>query len=360
MKKYILNLILVMMFVPSVLFAGGKKDTLEADGVTEKVKPAYKKQIPQGAAIEFDEVWGYVMKERESEFDTSMPITDVGYFAAEVNTYGELDGVPDRMFFEDYSGRVHLVVVCESKSLTHFVLDPSYDVRKKLINQIMDAAKPYDGIQIDFELIPGRDADNFISFLKELSDLAKKQEKVFSVCVPARVKTISDDVFPYKKIGDLADKVIVMAYDEHWSTSKAGPIASFKWCQKIVDYSVTVIPQEKLVMGLPFYGRTWSEKKPAQAWYYSGINRIMKENGAKKVEYIDGIPSVKFNMDVEVTGFFEDVNSVVQKMRLYDYKNVKNIAFWRIGQEDSDVWDWIKIKDETANLEESEETIETQ
>ena len=27
-----------MMFVPSVLFAGGKKDTLEADGVTEKVK----------------------------------------------------------------------------------------------------------------------------------------------------------------------------------------------------------------------------------------------------------------------------------------------------------------------------------
>ena len=46
-----------MMFVPSVLFAGGKKDTLEADGVTEKVKPAYKKQIPQGSAIEFDEVW---------------------------------------------------------------------------------------------------------------------------------------------------------------------------------------------------------------------------------------------------------------------------------------------------------------
>ena len=112
-------------------------------------------------------------------------------------------------------------------------------------------------------------------------------------------------------------------------------------------------------MGLPFYGRTWSEKKPAQAWYYSGINRIMKENGVKKVEYIDGIPSVKFNMDVEVTGFFEDVNSVVQKMRLYDYKNVKNIAFWRIGQEDSDVWDWIKINDATANLEDSKETIET-
>jgi spore germination protein YaaH len=46
-------------------------------------------------------------------------------------------------------------------------------------------------------------------------------------------------------------------------------------------------------------------------------------------------------------------------MRLYDYKNVKNIAFWRIGQEDSDVWDWIKIKDATANLEESEEITET-
>ena len=98
MKNKILKIWLLIL-IPFALFAGGKKDTLEADGVTEKVKPAYKKQIPQGAAIEFDEVWGYVMKERESEFDTSMPITDVGYFAAEVNTYGELDGVPDRMFF---------------------------------------------------------------------------------------------------------------------------------------------------------------------------------------------------------------------------------------------------------------------
>lgn len=359
MKKIILKICLYVLF-PLCVFAGGKKDIIESEDIVaqEKPKPSYKKEIPQGSPVEFTEVWGYVMKERESEFDRFSPITDVGYFAGEVNTYGELVGVPDRAILNDYNGRVHLVVVCESLSLTHLVLNPSYNVRKKLIEQIMEAAKPYDGIQIDFELIPGRDADNFISFLKELSDLAKKEEKIFSVCVPARVKTISDDVFPYKKIAALSDKVVVMAYDEHWSSGEPGPIASFKWCQRIVDYAVTVIPQEKLIMGLPFYGRTWGDKKPAQAWYFSGINRIMKENGAKKVEYINGIPSVKFNMDVQVTGYFEDAYSTVQKMRLYNFKNVKNIAFWRIGQEDPDIWNWIKINDATANLEESEETIE--
>ena len=194
MKKNILKICLFILF-PLCVFAGGKKDTIESENVViqEMSKPSYKKQIPQGSPVEFTEVWGYVMKNRENEFDRFSPVTDVGYFAGEVNTYGELVGVPDRAILNDFNGRVHLVVVCESLSLTHLVLNPSYNVRKKLIEQIIEASSTYDGIQIDFELIPGRNAEHFITFLQELSKLAKENDKIFSVCVPARVKTIPEE-----------------------------------------------------------------------------------------------------------------------------------------------------------------------
>ena len=46
------------------------------------------------------------------------------------------------------------------------------------------------------------------------------------------------------------DKIIVMAYDEHWATSAPGAIASLSWCKKIADYASSVIPKEKLVIAI--------------------------------------------------------------------------------------------------------------
>ncbi|MDE5897661.1 MAG: glycoside hydrolase [Treponemataceae bacterium] len=308
------------------------------------IKLAYKPKSVAGAPAVFRETWGWVMNGRESELNPGVPITDIGYFAAEVNSYGELEGVPDRKKLRGYAGRVHLVLVCDSRALTHFVLDPQFGIHEKMVAQIASAAEPFDGIQVDYELIPGRDAKNFMLFLKNLGAAAKKDGKLFSVCVPARVKTISDDVFPYADIAQIADRVVIMAYDEHWSTSKPGAIASVAWCEKIVNYAAAVVPNEKLVMGLPFYGRTWADQKTAQGWYFSGMNRIMRENDAGKVKYVNDVPTVSIEMNVNVVGWFEDAYSTVQKLRLYESKGVGAVAFWRIGQEDPEVWNWLSVE----------------
>ena len=208
--------------------------------------------------------------------------------------------------------------------------------------EIAKAAKRYDGIQIDFETIPARDAANFRSFLGDVR-AAIGNEKWFSVAVPARIREISDDIFNYKKIVQLADRVIIMAYDEHWSGSKPGPIASMEWCRKVAEYASSVIPQKKLVMGLPFYGRTWQSPSNASAWYFSGVNRIMNENNAHTISREDGIPYFSFETTVTVTGYFEDTISLVNRCRMYQSMDVRKIAFWRIGQEDPSFWPWLML-----------------
>lgn len=300
-----------------------------------------------GSPVPVTECWGWVMQGKESEISKASQLTDIGYFAADVDTYGHLSGVPKRSNLKKVKQRVHLVLVCDSKSLTHFVLTGAEGLREKLINDVMDSSTPFDGVQVDYELIPNKDYAAFYEFLSQLSDRVHKANKLFSVCVPARTRLLKDDAFPYSDIAAISDRVMIMAYDEHWSTSKPGPVASVEWCRSVAKYAATVIPQDKLVMGLPFYGRTWADIKTAQGWYNSGVNRILRQYDHDAVRYINDVPSTRLKMGVKVTCYFEDAYSTVVKMRTYNDLGVKKIAFWRIGQEDPHTWRWIKIvKDE--------------
>ena len=102
------------------------------------------------------------------------------------------------------------VAICESRSLSHFVIDPKYKVSKKIIKTLAEATKDFDGLQIDFELVPKRDAENFKIFLKKLKKAIGK-DKMLSVCVPARTKTVQDDVYDYKELSSCADRIFIMA-----------------------------------------------------------------------------------------------------------------------------------------------------
>lgn len=291
--------------------------------------------------VSIKESWGYVSMSSTGDYQDSLPLTDVLFFAADVNCYGELTDIPKRSSISVKGKRTHLVFICDSKSLTHFVLAPQYDVRNKIINQLVKAAQDFDGINIDLELIPAKDGPQYISFLKELRN--QLPDKIFSVCVPARFKLLKDDIFPYKEISQIADRVFIMAYDEHWSTSAPGPIASIDWCTKITDYALSSIPQEKIVMGIPFYGRTWTEKNHAGAWKYSSQQKIFHENKIKNLQYKDDIPTVSYKATVKVTGYFNDIHSFNALANLYLNKGITNLGYWRIGQEDPKIWDSIKI-----------------
>lgn len=311
---------------------------------------AYEKPLPEEPLL-FSESWAYVISGLETEVSDEAleSVTDLCFFSADINCYGEISSIPSTKKFSDFKGRKHLVITCEGRSLSHFVLDQDYGVTKKLIRSIKKASKDFDGVQIDFETIPMRDLNNFRKFLTKLKKAAGSK-KIFSVCVPARNKKISDDIFDYSDISKIADKVFIMAYDQHWSTSAAGPVADLDWCSRVADYAKTTIPEDKLILGLPFYGRTWANTNLAKAWYNSGINRIINENKVSNIkrDVFSKILSFKFKTDVEITGYFDDAVSLYEKMKAYDSLGINKIGFWRLGHEDPDFWKLLKV-DQTYN-----------
>ena len=313
----------------------------------------YTLRAPAQESLEFNETWSFVLQGREEEYKPEMPVTDLCYYYTDINCYGELIDIPNRAKLTVNEGtRVHFGMCCQSTSLTHFVISPEYGLRDRIIKEIVKAAKAFDGIQLDFEYVPRRDKKKYLDFIQKVREEINAQNKegdknqMLSVCLPGRYKDAESDFFTYKEIAKLCDRVFIMAYDEHWATSQPGPVASTEWSKKVVDFALTQIPQEKLIMGMPFYGRTWNDKSTAKAWYFTSLQQNMIENGVKDVYYENDIPMFKYKTEIEVTGYFNDNYSVLNLCDIYQKAGIDKVGFWRIGFESEDFWNYIKIRKE--------------
>jgi spore germination protein YaaH len=317
--------------------AGIDEDPTEPVSISE-----YLVRLPES---EFREVWGYVLARNEKSLKPGYPVSDIVYFGAEVDQYGSVVNIPNRKNLphtdsaDNANSRVHISIVCGSAGLTHFLLEPESKARLGLVKALIAMTRDYDGLNIDFENVPLQDADHFLSLLRELKDALG--EKVLSVCVPAR--DTESKTYNYKNIAGIADRVFVMAYDEHWAGSAPGPVASMGWCRSVASYALKTIGAKKLVMGIPFYGRSWADTSTARALTMSTTDTIMKDRGIGTVQRENGIPKFTYEVNVGVTVYFEDAYSLATRMDMYRNLGVDKIGFWRIGQEDTAVWDYIKI-----------------
>jgi hypothetical protein len=314
----------------------GADDWIDDDG-EEIDLPDITGALPENS---FGEVWAYLAKSREQDLKIGYPISDIVYFATEINRYGNLEDVPRRRNVSaKFKGRVHLALVCDSSGLTHFVIQPGSEARRQLVSEIISAARDYDGLNVDIENVPSRDAENFLSFLRELR--AELGDKILSVCVPGRTR--AGGTYNYAPIAAIADRIFVMAYDEHWANSKPGPVASMNWCRAVADFGLKSVGPEKLVMGIPFYGRGWGDKSTSRALIYSTTEWHKQQYGADDFRRVNGIPTFTYDVNVKVTVYYEDVYSLTARMRMYRNQGVQNIGFWRLGQEPVRVWRYIKL-----------------
>lgn len=294
----------------------------------------------------FQEIWAYVLKGEEAHLKGSEPISDLAYFSAVVGELGRLQKIPDLSKIPTIvraNKRIHLVISTPSNiSLMYWCLSKDQETRKLLIEDIVKAAEPFDGLQIDFETLRAEEGQAYLSFLRELKTKLP-EKKIFSVAVPARTAE-KEDAFPYSKIAMIADKVLVMAYDEHWRTGAPGSIASLAWCKKVLLFSKKMIPQEKLIMGIPLYGRVWQKQEVARALKYPDTLVLWKKYLSPLERTVDGTPYFSYKETVDASVYFEDVQSLKSKIGYYEEETLEGVGFWRVSQEPNALWRLLRIE----------------
>ncbi len=138
-----------------------------------------------------------------------------------------------------------------------------------LLRQHIDAvvalarAEDFAGVDIDIEELGAQDRDAFSSYIAQLAAALHEDDRILAVDVFAKDSDAGYDernlAQDYAALGRSADQLRIMAYDYHWATSAAGPIAPLNWVRSVLQYAVSQVSADKIVLGLPTFGYSWAK-----------------------------------------------------------------------------------------------------
>lgn len=148
-------------------------------------------------------------------------------------------------------------------NLTHEAFK-NFETRKKMIRQLLHFSQIYqlNGINLDFENVNPVDGPLITQFVREAVPYFHEAGLVVSMDITFISSSGNWSAFyEREKLAELVDYLVVMAYDEHWGSSpKEGSVASLPWVERNLQRLLEVVPNDRLILGVPLYARLWEVK----------------------------------------------------------------------------------------------------
>lgn len=253
--------------------------------------------------------------------------TDIIYFSASLRANGELDAArlnaqtlaALREMRDSYGARVFIAIGGweRSQNFAAVATDPA------LRTQVVQAITAYcrenglDGVDFDWEF-PNTAAERagYVTLLAEVHTAFAPHGLRVSVALAAW-QDLGDELYT------AVDRIHVMAYDHK------GRHSTFE--QAVGDIQAFLArgaPPEKLLLGVPFYGRSLSQWN--NAFTYADI--VTQHHPAPDVDEIGGI-------------YFNGIATIQQKTRYALEQHLGGVMIWELGQDTADDTSLLKAID---------------
>lgn len=231
-----------------------------------------------------------------------------------------------------------------------------------LSTQIAQAVEKYnlDGVNVDIENVTHTHRAQYVELVRLLRQKLPQGKEV-SVAVAANPKGWSTGwhgSYDYAGLARYADHLFLMTYDEHYSGGDAGPVASYSFVEQSIEYALRHVSADKLVLGIPFFGRMWNEAGTVagQGVSLEQVRSIKGEFGGSvgydserrsPVLYTTLTRSIKVSGHTLPAGkyeiWYENADSIKAKLALVNRYGLKGAGNWSAGQETTDVWDYYEL-----------------
>jgi len=202
------------------------------------------------------------------------------------------------------------------------------------INAFVTANK-LQGVTVDFENVPPAAYGDMKLFLAELSASFSGRGLIVAMTAP-----FDDDKWPFADFAGVVDYTMLMAYDEHYATGEAGPIASQDWYESWLDKRMAVLNPAATIVLFGNYGLDWVQGETgaqsaqfaeAMAWARDAGAPIAFDHASNNPHYryqdTDGIHDI----------WFLDAVTAFNQIHAADPYRPAGYGFWRLGMEDPSV-----------------------
>ena len=216
-------------------------------------------------------------------------------------------------------------------------------VQQTLIQNLLAKVqeKGYMGVDVDFEYILPEDREAYAQFVANLNEVMTAQGYRVSVALAPKTSATQPGLLyegmDYRLLGENADSVFLMAYEWGYTYGPPMAVAPLNKVEQVVDYALTEIPAEKIVMGIPNYAYDWPlpfVRGTTAARNISNVEapQLAARAGAEILfDEVARSPHFTYWMgDVQHEVWFEDVRSVEAKVRLAFGKNLLGIGYWSL------------------------------
>lgn len=216
-------------------------------------------------------------------------------------------------------------------------------LRQQIVNQLAEMAREdgYQGYNIDFEGLNYWDEGPLTAFVKALSEKLTPLGKTVTIAViPRTAQDPYNRAYNYQALAPYVSKIVLMTYDYHDIGSAPGPVAPINWVNQAIQYAITRVNPEKIVLGLAVYGYNWAS---------NGQTVEIHANQARSLAAQYGVP-IKWNplsdepeftyqsQGMTHTVYFENGYSDAFKLQLVKQYHLGGVAIWRLGDEDPHLW----------------------
>lgn len=231
-----------------------------------------------------------------------------------------------------------------SSDLAHTILT-NPEVQQTLITNIINTldAKNYFGVDIDFEYIYPEDGDDYDQFLRVLSSKLRPLGYIITTALAPKTSAgqrgLLYQAHNYPVHGRLVDHVILMTYEWGYTFGPPLAVAPINEVRKVLNYAVTAIPSEKILMGMPNYGYDWTlpfrQGSAARSLSNTAATDLAsRERVEIKYDNKSQAPYFYYNDDAGAMHvvWFDDARSIRSRLKLVDIYNLGGVSYWTINR----------------------------
>jgi spore germination protein YaaH len=223
------------------------------------------------------------------------------------------------------------------------------------------------GWQLDLEYIDPEDKSYYTQFVQRAAARLHREGRLLSIAVVPRFSDVYPDADPSKEfqggewgapydfraLGRVVDFMTLMTYDQFNGTTPPGPVAGYDWIKAALDYAIARVPPQKVLLGIPFYGREWIQSGDVTSArtliFADAQNRMEQLRLAGRWDDRWRTPWFQYRDDSGLhTGWYDDSRSLEAKLELMQEYHLRGFAAWRLGVEDPGFWTLARAKGRTG------------